>query len=618
MKLHCRAGLFAGLMIGICVRAAAADTRAPGWLDSIDARVMSTCRKMDRMVLETNAQPAVRDLTACALGELELGENPAPAERLMRHAFALQNMDPQSPEYGTVPWQEGHAEIKDANAIEFTMLPVGPILLNFSNRLSAEFLKEATPHVRAGIAAVSRHPVRVTYSNIYLMKICNLLLLGQAVGDAESLAEGRTNLDAWLDWTRAHGISEYDSPTYTPVQVDCVALAERFTSDAAVKSKLRAVLDYYWSDLAANYFPGTMAMAAPASRNYDFLQADQNANYEYYLAGIRAEPPGGTLISDAVRCWFLAREGGYWPSKETIALAAAPERVVRSRFGALTGQDRYLYLTRDFAIGSASAYYGEQDRSIAVEVASAKNLPTISFVPDRFDGPFGTARTRDRSGHPKPTHLPFISATVQDKGMLLAIFDLAPALKDRQFTNLASNILLPAGVEQLQINGPPVNARARFVVSANRDSVVIVREGKAAVAARLFFADGCAGQKPVWELRHERAEDPAARLVVYHYRGPERGLDEKNVRCGLLLMAEQCTNEEEYSAFQESAAKVQLAESTNEGVWEVRATSGDTVLEAGLDLKRGRIALRRVNGMDWETDVFNVNGRDMTSLLPQP
>ena len=138
----------------------------------------------------------------------------------MRHAFGLQDMDPASPGYGTVPWQQGHPEIKDPNAIEFTMQPVSVILLRHGGKLSESFKQDAEPHVRAAIAAIRRHNVPVKYSNIYLMKLANLLLLGQAVGDGDAVAEGRANFETWLAFTRTNGVTEYDSPTYSPIQAD--------------------------------------------------------------------------------------------------------------------------------------------------------------------------------------------------------------------------------------------------------------------------------------------------------------------------------------------------------------------------------------------------------------
>ncbi len=581
----------------------------------VATRVEEDCRNVENGLANPNPQPSVRQLTSAALGWLELNQPAARAEKLVRHAFGLQDMDPASPGYGTVPWQQGHPEIKDPNAIEFTMQPVSVILLRHSEKLSGPFKQDALPHVRAAIAAIRRHNVLAKYSNIYLMKLVNLLLLGQAIGDADAVAEGKAHFETWLAFTRTNGVTEYDSPTYSPIQADCLALANNLTNDPRLKARLKAVLDFYWADFAANYFAGRQTMTGPTSRNYNqgFLFSDANIEYPYYLAGLRSKPPSGTFLSDSVRSLTVARMNDYQPTPKLLGLANLPERVVRSRFGALPGQDRYVWITPDFSLGSASAYHGPQDRRICAELTSEKKLPMISFVVDALDAPFGIVRSTDRGGHNKPHHLPHLLATVQEKDFLLALIDLSPAIQDGGFTNLASNITLPVQVNSLLLNGKLVDTTKPFNLPADADAVVVVREGKAAVAIRLFAADGAAGQIPAWSLEFNGNEIGAGRLVVHHYSGPAGPLAGSTVRCGLLMLTARCETEIEFSSFLKRAAQIKLSDTTRKGVWQVKAKSGAAELEAALNLEKHEIALRRVNGRKWQSKILSVNGRDLAA-----
>lgn len=583
----------------------------------VAARVAAGCRSVEEGLAQPNPQPSVRQLTSAALGRLELGDEPARAEKLVRHAFGLQDMDPTSPGYGTVPWQQGHPEIKDPNAIEFTMQPVSVILLRHGDKLSASFKQDAEPHVRAAIAAIRRHKVLPKYSNIYLMQLVNLLLLGQAIGDREAVAAGRAQFETWRAFTRTNGVTEYDSPTYSPIQADCLALAHNLVSDPELQARLKAVLDFYWADFAANYFGGQQTMTGPTSRNYNqgFLFSDANIEYCYYLAGLRTKPPADTFLSDSVRAWTVARMHGYRPPAEILALADLPERVVRSKFGPGPGQDRYVYITPDYSLGSASAYHGPQDRRICAELASEEKLPLISFVVDALDAPYGLVRSNDRGGHRKPHHLPHLLATVQDKGFLLALMDLSPAIQGGEFTNLASNVFLPVRVDQLVLEGKTVDRTMPFAIAAAPHAVVGVREGKAAVAVRVFAADGCAGQTPAWQLEFDGNETGAGRLVIHHYRGAARKLAEQNVRCGLIMLTARCETEAEFTAFLKRAAEIELVETRQNDVWQVNAKSGGVELTAGLELNRKQIALRCVNGKDWPVNVFSVNGRNLMAEL---
>ncbi|NOS70984.1 MAG: hypothetical protein HOP33_13765 [Verrucomicrobia bacterium] len=587
----------------------------PERLALVGSRVEAGCRSVEEGLANPNPQPSVRQLTAAALGWLELGQPSERAEKLVRHAFGLQDMDTASPGYGTVPWQQGRPEIKDPNAIEFTMQPVAVILLRHGGKLSGSFKQEAEPHVRAAIAAIRRHDVPLKYSNIYLMKLVNLLLLGQAIGDGEAVAEGRAKFESWLAFTRTNGVTEYDSPTYSPIQADSLALAHNLTSDPALKARLKAVLDFYWADFAANYFPARQTMTGPASRNYNqgFLFSDANVEFTYYLAGLRSKSPANTFLSDSVRSWTVARMNGYRPAPEILAMANLPERVVRSRFGSAMGQDRYVWITPDFSIGSASFYHGPQDRRICVELASEKTLPLMSYVVDALDAPFGMVRSTDRGGHNKPHHLPHLLATVQEKGFLLALVDLSPAIRVGEFTNLASNVILPVAVDQLMLNGKVVDTSKSFDLTADSDVVIGLREGKAAVAVRLFAADGCDGQTPTWSLQFDGNKEGAGRFQVCHYRGPSRKLVETSVRCGLVMLAARCEGGAEFKAFMKRAARIKINAATQGGIWQVNAKSGTTKLEAGLDLNQKQIALRRVNGRVWHPEVLSVNGRDFAA-----
>lgn len=190
--------------------------------------------------------------------------------------------------------------------------------------------------------------------------------------------------------------------------------------------------------------------------------------------------------------------------------------------------------------------------------------------------------------------------------------DLSPAISDGEFTNLASNVLLPVKVDQLVLNGIPVDSTKPFDLAADADSVVGLRECKAAVAVRLFAADGAAGYAPTWKLEFDGNEQGAGRLAVHHYRGPARKLAEKRPRCGLVMLAARCETDAALAAFLKRAAQIELTETTQAGVWQVKAKLEASELEAGLDLEQKQIALRRVNGRAWRSEVLSVNDRDLS------
>ncbi len=492
--------------------------------------------RLQKSIAKPNPTPTVRDLTNGALGVMALGRPSSQAESLLRMAFVLQD------ENGNLPWQMGHPEISDANSIEFACQAMGPLVLHYAPTLGATFVDELRPHLRAAFAAMRKHKVPVSYTNIFLMKTMNLALIGEAIGDDEAASEGYSMLDQWIEYTRQAGIHEFDSPTYYSVDLDSLMMGYRFSQRAEFRAKCKAILDYFWTDMAVNYFPGRQDLAGAHSRDYDFLAGYGRLLLHMHLEGLRDLPYRERPDMECV--YMLENEvaRGYRPDAAILARAEASERTVRSRWDMDPRRDRYTYLTPGFAIGSDNGDYNAQDKMIAVELASQKeNFPAITVVPDDTDQPYGKLKSKDRSGHNKPKHFPLHPVIVQDRGTLTAVLNL-----EKLPENAATNIILPANADRIVLNGETLHAGQPFAKAAGPDAVVGIREGNGAVAIRIFHADG---DKPEFVLKADR-EDlrwGAARYAVYHHANGKR------TRVGLIMIAAKCANDNEFAALMQKA-----------------------------------------------------------------
>jgi hypothetical protein len=173
---------------------------------------------------------------------------------------------------------------------------------------------------------------------------------------------------------------------------------------------------------------------------------------------------------------------------------------------------------------------------IAVELASEKdNFPAITVVPDATDQPYGKLKSKDRSGHSKPTHLPLHPKIVQEKGMLRAVLNL-----DRLTPETAVNLVFPAKADRIVLDGEVIQANQPFEKTAGPASVIGIREGNAAVAIRIFYADG-AEPKFILQADREGLRWGAARYTVY-----PRSHD-KRVRIGILMVAAGCSSDREFA-----------------------------------------------------------------------
>jgi hypothetical protein len=582
-------------------------------LTQMRAGIQAGVEQLEHQLKDPNSNIALRDVSYGALAELELNRDPHMAEAMLRRVFARQNMDPASPKYGELPWQLNADDVHDANAIEFGTQSWGPILLGHGDRLSSDFKKEMTLHIRAAFAALERHKVPVSYTNIYLMNTVNTILLAEAAHDDESLERGHRQLDTWIDYTSVNGIHEFDSPTYYCTTLNSLGLGYRYAAESDTRPKFKAILDYFWKDIAANYFAGARRLSGPHSRDYDFLFS--TGGIELYLAAEGLLDPQLYKKLDLEKTLVVEDESGngYHPDVSVLSASGLPERTIEQVWDEDRTHDRYNYITPQFAIGGANGDYGPQDKMIEIELASAKNLPGISVVPDGFDAPYGLVRTKDRSGHNKPTHIPLHLTTVQHKNVLLAMLDL-DASHEKESASLATNILLPSQADRLMLDGKSLAADEVFQRKAKVNSVIGVREGNSCFIARVFHADGAAGQDAAFfaEADNDGLKKGVARYAVYHYQGETKKLRDAHVRVGLLMFADSCGDDDRLQQLMQELRQAPVEDKTSKkgdaDLWTVKARIRALTLEAERDLTNRATLLRAVNSHEAESPNLAVNG----------
>ena len=164
-------------MLPVILLAAAAAT-APDHATRIDYLrngLEKTLTSLEAKAPKPGVSITTRDLTNGAMAEVMLRGDGKRAADLLRLAFNTQDMDPQSKHYGMLPWETANRDISDLNAIEFGTESMGPILLHYQDKLPAGFVDEMLPHLRAAFFALDHHDVKVSYTNIFLMKTVNMI-----------------------------------------------------------------------------------------------------------------------------------------------------------------------------------------------------------------------------------------------------------------------------------------------------------------------------------------------------------------------------------------------------------------------------------------------------------
>ena len=102
--------------------------------------------------------------------------------------------------YGNIfwGWNETGFDIGDGNNIEFCLQYGMPIKFLFNDRLSDENRKTLDEIFTLGLKGCRNQEVRISYTNIFLMKIWNFAAYGQAYNQPEITAEGRKYFNQWL------------------------------------------------------------------------------------------------------------------------------------------------------------------------------------------------------------------------------------------------------------------------------------------------------------------------------------------------------------------------------------------------------------------------------------
>jgi hypothetical protein len=469
------------------------------------------------------------------------------ADAALRCLFSYEVDDPGGADDGLFPFHLGDEPRLRDNSNEFALLPLAAIVTG--GALSPATVAELEPKVVRALARIDAHVVCTDYTNICLMQTAELIALGQWLAksaDATTAANGRARvekgvaqLDSFIAATRDAGIVEFDSPTYSEVDLETLLVAFRAAPDDATRAKVRAILDYLWTDLAANTFAGSGTLAGPQSRTYDFLTGQGGLTVSLFLEGLRADT---SQAADLSKASLLANESdphGYRAPQDALSTNTILPREILSTWGKAPGRERTAYVTEDYSLGTTSADYGtslesDQDMMVRAELAATGKTPGIEVIPDYLDAPGTKVQAGDFS---KVTHLLASPASAQRAGAALTLLRVParpPKYVDGSgspvpLVNLATNVVFPSesGAE-VTVDGVPVDLGADTIVSSR--PTLVVHIGAGVVAVSVLDASGVecpaegGGVRAVTQLEAHveplapasAARDASARLVLYH------------------------------------------------------------------------------------------------------
>ncbi len=459
-----------------------------------------------------------RELFTYALALAEARTHPERLGSLFETAARMHDRDPESRGYGNFRWSWSHNQVMDFNAVEFCMMGGSLLWLRHRDWIPDDARRTLREILEFATEGCLRHRVRPAYTNIALMNAENLILLGEALGNSDVADEGYRRLDRFVMHTWEHGISEYGSPCYYGVDLDCLGLIERFCRRERGREQARALLELFWTDVALNFFPPSLRLAGPHSRDYNYLRGNGSVldNHLWAVGWLPGKERGGLgLLWPALIRWRP-------PAHLLETSRSRFPRLVRQSWRERPCQSRTHYVMPDVTLGAAAANYHNMDLPLTVDLPGDSSFPRCYVIPDARGDPYGKKRIREgRGAHSKTLHLrPFWTAA-QRKTDALGLVLYRDEDQTRTATTLESHFVVPRDVHGFWIGEERVaierGKQAEFPIPDGNP--LVLRKGTAAVGVRVVWARTVGGEPAGTALVDDANPDGVVRLTVTHHRG---------------------------------------------------------------------------------------------------
>lgn len=319
-----------------------------------------------------------------AIALFATGGDAARANLVIRRTADFQDRDDASPTCGNFLWMTHWTSVKDRNAVSFMTPNYAHLWRHFRDRFepsTQRCLESVFPLALRGVMA---HRVPPAYTNIFLLNILSKLELAAILEDTAARQNALADWQAWVAEVSQHGITEYNSPCYTAVDLYALAGILDAAPDPAFRRQVEVMLEYVWTEFAANYHAGARCLTGPMSRAYpsDYL-------YGNGLSAVIACQQFGTNVASFDSNGGLTPFVGNFAIRHYVvpalirAMALEKERPVTVRSYVPSRDIRWTnYLDRDFALGSQTGYYGSQEMPLFLAFRTRRKRRSVFFKSD--------------------------------------------------------------------------------------------------------------------------------------------------------------------------------------------------------------------------------------------
>ena len=449
--------------------------------------------------------------TEYAVALIEAG-SPAEIERggaVIAAVLNCQDTDPRSPHYGNFKWEHEDLAVEDLNAVQFVLVRLIPLLLNHSERLSADLVERVKASIQLGLDEIRRIDVSPIYSNIVAQDISNSILGGQLLDQPDYLERGVDKLRLWLKIIDQSGIPhEYNSPTYSFVSIEALHKIVANSQHEEARTLAQLIIARIGLSIALHLHPESGRLAPPHCR-------------AYYPALVCASTPEADAFSR------LIEEGKLPAWLETIRKGRAMPMSVSETSDAAAGTVISSTLAADYSIGAATQelatqsnrFISNQSNVFAIHYTRANEpRPGVVFsrylINDKWLGDYRTTQSRTND------HI------FRDEGSFRGLLAGSRAIGIYTSRELdawsrctsAKAVLIwdsAEDVDELWIDG----ARIRDLPATVPDGALVVFGcGEVYIAVRPLDRRKLGAEAPARIVQHRGS----LVLEMYNYRGPDK------------------------------------------------------------------------------------------------
>ena len=532
--------------------------------------------------------------------------------------------------YGNIfwGWTETGNDIGDGNNVEFCMQYGMPIKILFNDRLSDEARKTLDEIFTLGLKGARNQEVRISYTNIFVMKIWNFVAFGQVYKQPAILEEGRNYFNQWLKHVANYGNREYDSPTYCGVDLESLLLIYTFTTDADIKSKAADALKLFLTDLSSHYNALGGYLAGAHSRDYNRVFGRDLLEEKYFNPLLGRENRNTHLFHQI--CLSALQKLGI--SAEQKELMNRPNRFIVQRWDSLPHTFACDYVGKKVSLASSNQAYSPDDKPFVAYLSSKRipEMPNIAFVIEGRDdhyGIWGATGMGEKmknlmppnypanGGWGKTRHLMPFMQSAQNKGEFVM---LVAGDKDHNCIKpyLNSTIILPDVFDEIWMGQQKINVPDKGNSrSLDATNTFFARFEDVAIAFRFLWDNAEPGTRATlyndgfaYESSREKFQmknNKALRLTLQH---PSNG---KAAIAMWWKTAEGINTDADFKRFRESVLNAKVDINNTNGIIDitVNTTAGKLGVKADLNNKK-RLAYYNPMALPKEY-LFNVDGKEI-------